>query len=59
MILTIFKIEPYLGENYFKFNNNGGMKARGEKKSQSAQAFSHFTYYYTQNRIMVAGMLSL
>ena len=52
-----YYVEDYLPGNYIKYNNNTGWVAKDvAEQTLVAQAFSHFSYQYTQGYLMIVDL---
>ena len=52
-----YYVEDYLPGNYIKYNNNAGWVANDiAEQTLVAQAFSHFSYQYTQGYLMIVDL---
>jgi hypothetical protein len=55
--MSVFTAEPYIAGEYKKYNNNNGwIRADGLNLSETAQAFSHFTWQKTFGELMVVDL---
>lgn len=55
--MSMFTAEPYIDGEYKKYNNNNGwIRDDGQNLSETAQAFSHFTWQKTFGQLMVVDL---
>jgi hypothetical protein len=48
---TLYSVEPYMEGDYIKYNNNYGYVDKD--KRNTPQAFSHFSYEFTEHKLMI------